>query len=39
LSNKRVARELDLREKTVKNQMTKILAELGVVNRTEAALK
>jgi two-component system nitrate/nitrite response regulator NarL len=38
LSNKRVARELDLHEKTVKHHMTRILAKLKVSNRTEAAL-
>jgi DNA-binding NarL/FixJ family response regulator len=38
LSNKRVARELDLHEKTVKHHMTRILAKLKVTNRTEAAL-
>ena len=38
LSNKRVARELDLHEKTVKHHMTRILSKLKVSNRTEAAL-
>lgn len=38
LSNKRVARELDLHEKTIKHHMTRILSKLGVSNRTEAAL-
>ncbi|MBP0438271.1 response regulator [Tianweitania sediminis] len=38
LSNKHVAIELDLHEKTVKHHMTRILAKLGVGNRTEAAL-
>jgi DNA-binding NarL/FixJ family response regulator len=38
LSNKRVARELDLHEKTVKHHMTRILSKLKVTNRTEAAL-
>jgi DNA-binding NarL/FixJ family response regulator len=38
LSNKRVAIQLDLHEKTVKHHMTRILAKLKVTNRTEAAL-
>lgn len=38
LSNKRVARELDLHEKTVKHHMTRIFSKLKVSNRTEAAL-
>jgi DNA-binding NarL/FixJ family response regulator len=38
LSNKRVALQLDLHEKTVKHHMTRILAKLRVSNRTEAAL-
>jgi DNA-binding NarL/FixJ family response regulator len=38
LSNKRVALQLDLHEKTVKHHMTRILAKLKVSNRTEAAL-
>jgi two-component system nitrate/nitrite response regulator NarL len=38
LSNKAVARELDLQEKTVKHHMTRILNKLQVKNRTEAAL-
>jgi len=38
LSNKRVALQLDLQEKTVKHHMTRILAKLGVRNRTEAAM-
>lgn len=37
-SNKEVARELDLQEKTVKHHMTAILQKLGARNRTEAAL-
>lgn len=37
-SNKEVARELDLQEKTVKHYMTAILSKLQVRNRTEAAL-
>ncbi len=38
MSNKHVAIELDLQEKTVKHHMTQILAKLGVTNRTEAAM-
>lgn len=38
LSNKRIALSLDLNEKTVKHHMTRIMAKLGVQNRTEAAL-
>lgn len=38
LSNKEVARKLDLHEKTVKHHMTQIMAKLGVNNRTEAAM-
>lgn len=38
LSNKRVAIQLDVHEKTVKHYMTRILARLGASNRTEAAL-
>jgi DNA-binding NarL/FixJ family response regulator len=38
LSNKRVALELDLHEKTVKHHMTRVLAKLNVSNRTEAAM-
>jgi len=38
LSNKRVALELDLQEKTVKHHMTRILAKLQVSNRTQAAM-
>jgi len=38
LSNKRVALQLDLHEKTVKHHMTRVLAKLNVSNRTEAAL-
>ncbi|THV12582.1 response regulator [Rhizobium rhizophilum] len=38
-SNKIVARQLGLQEKTVKRHMTSILAKLGASNRTEAALK
>lgn len=38
LSNKEVARRLDLQEKTVKHHMTRVLAKLNVRNRTEAAM-
>ncbi|MBZ9792393.1 response regulator transcription factor [Rhizobium sp. 3T7] len=38
LSNKHVARKLDLHEKTIKHHMTQIMAKLGVANRTEAAM-
>jgi DNA-binding NarL/FixJ family response regulator len=38
LSNKRIALQLDLHEKTIKHHMTRILAKLKVSNRTEAAL-
>jgi two-component system, NarL family, nitrate/nitrite response regulator NarL len=38
LSNKRIALRLDTHEKTVKHYMTRILAKLGMSNRTEAAV-
>jgi two-component system, NarL family, nitrate/nitrite response regulator NarL len=38
LSNKEIARALNLREKTVKHYMTQIMQKLGVRNRLEAAL-
>ena len=38
LSNKEVARELELQEKTVKHYMTSILQKLHVGNHVEAAL-
>ncbi len=38
LSNKEIARELDLREKTIKHYVTNILQKLQVRNRVEAAL-
>lgn len=38
LSNKEVARELDLQEKTVKHYMTTIMGKLHARNRVEAAL-
>ena len=37
-SNKEVARDLDLQEKTIKHYMTAILQKLQVRNRTEAAI-
>lgn len=39
LSNKEIARALDLQEKTIKHYMTNILQKLQVRNRVEAALK
>ena len=38
LSNKRIALQLDIHEKTVKHHLTRIFAKLDVSNRTEAAL-
>lgn len=38
MSNKLVALKLGLHEKTIKHHMTRILAKLGVKNRTEAAM-
>jgi two-component system nitrate/nitrite response regulator NarL len=38
LSNKEIAIELALQEKTVKHQMTRIFSKLAVSNRTEAAM-
>jgi two-component system nitrate/nitrite response regulator NarL len=38
LSNKRIGRELDLHEKTVKHHMARIFAKLEVSNRTKAAM-
>jgi two-component system, NarL family, nitrate/nitrite response regulator NarL len=38
LSNKQVAIDLDIQEKTVKHHMTSILNKLRVRNRTEAAV-
>jgi two-component system, NarL family, nitrate/nitrite response regulator NarL len=38
LSNKEIAIELDLQEKTIKHQMTRIFSKLAVSNRTEAAM-
>ena len=37
-SNKRIARELGTAEKTVKNHVSRVLAKLGVADRTQAAL-
>ena len=37
-SNKLIARELDLSEKTVKSHVTALFRALGVVNRTQAAI-
>ncbi|MBB6219523.1 response regulator [Rhizobium leguminosarum] len=39
LSNKHIARHLDLQEKTIKHHMTVILSKLGATNRTEAAIR
>ncbi|NKM15541.1 response regulator [Rhizobium laguerreae] len=39
LTNKHIARRLDLQEKTIKHHMTEILSKLGAGNRTEAAIK
>lgn len=39
MSNKEIARQLDLSEKTVKHRMTGILAKLDANNRTDAAMK
>ncbi|WP_171164789.1 response regulator [Usitatibacter palustris] len=39
LSNKLIARDLDLSEKTVKAHVTAVFRALGVVNRTQAALE
>lgn len=38
LSNKRIAIQLDVNEKTIKHHMTRILAKLKAANRTEAAI-
>jgi NarL family two-component system response regulator LiaR len=37
-SNKRIAQELGAAEKTVKNHVSRVLAKLGVADRTQAAL-
>jgi len=39
LSNKRIARELGVSEKTVKTHIGHLLAKLGVTDRTQAALR
>jgi two-component system nitrate/nitrite response regulator NarL len=40
LSNKHIARRLNLQEKTIKHHMTEILlSKLGASNRTEAAIR
>ena len=36
--NKRIARELDISEKTVKTHVGHVLAKLGVTDRTQAAV-
>jgi two-component system nitrate/nitrite response regulator NarL len=38
LSNKLIARRLDLHEKTIKHHVSRVLAKLNAANRTEAAL-
>jgi len=38
LSNKAIARRLGISEKTVKSHLTRVFAELGVSDRTQAAL-
>lgn len=38
LSNKEIAAQLCLSEKTVRNRLSEILSKLGVRNRTQAAL-
>ena len=37
-SNKRIANELELSEKTVKTHVGHVLAKLGVTDRTQAAV-
>jgi DNA-binding NarL/FixJ family response regulator len=36
LENRRIARELHLSDKTVRNHVSNVLAKLGVVHRSEA---
>jgi DNA-binding NarL/FixJ family response regulator len=38
LPNKLIARELDISEKTVKKHLTSVFAQIGVTDRTQAAL-
>jgi DNA-binding NarL/FixJ family response regulator len=38
LSNKLIARRLEISEKTVKAHLTRVFAQLGVTDRTQAAL-
>ncbi len=38
LSNKEIAAQLHLSEKTIKNRVSEILSKLGLHNRTQAAL-
>jgi DNA-binding NarL/FixJ family response regulator len=38
LSNKEIARDLGIGEKTVKTHVSNILSKLGVLSRTQAAL-
>ncbi|MEA2613830.1 MAG: hypothetical protein QOI52_1789 [Chloroflexota bacterium] len=38
LANKLIARRLQISEKTVKSHLTRIFRELGVTDRTQAAL-
>jgi DNA-binding NarL/FixJ family response regulator len=38
LPNKLIARELDISEKTVKAHLTNVFSQLGVTDRTQAAL-
>ena len=38
LPNKRIARELEISEKTVKAHLTSVFQRIGVTDRTQAAL-
>lgn len=38
-SNREITRELDIKEQTVKNSLSKLFLKLGVTNRTQAAVK